>query len=441
MKSPPLVRLAALNGLIELLQADAQALDKRQNLTSSGVKKEAILSTSYDGKPAVAAENGDGESSYGSAVLQIHWDSILSLAGESRPNQKSAEPLWISIKKRILFLIEIAVRDGLVGPWTAVPTLVLLTMDANAGQDICLRSIKLLKTLSNKYPQYVDAGRLAKGVKDSYALYMKDVLRKGKEQGHCVPECIRQAQSCLKRMYTDILSANRSKRNEFLRLLIRSFKEEIVSRKEARCRPSFGPDDANYPPSLWPWLAVVISSIPFKKAEEICVVVHEIDAVIAYKVSSTAAELHEFIESDTPVTHPSVKQCASRAKLLCTLVRLKTYLMKGYGISVEKQAIYSTGTKRSSTGKTKIPSEGLFLDPVHFSARNASTDGGKGSELYGIFSFKEDPESSQIVPCTLHPLSQGSSLITPVENLRELFDELDMASDGNGADDFDPVDI
>ncbi len=429
------MRLAALNGLIELLEADAYALNQRQSADSRGADVNSINSAQ---KPAVAAENGDGECSHASAVLQNHWEAILVLAAECPPNRNNEEQSYGITKKRILSLMEIAIRDGLVGPWTAVPTLVLLTMDTLAGQDSSARSIKLLKFLSNKYPQYVDAVRLSKGVKDAYVLYIKDALRKNRDKSNVMPDRLRQTQARLKRLYSEIVNTNRSKRNEFLRLLVRSFKKGLMSTQEvASRRLSSGADDASYPPSMWPCLAILISGLPYTKTEEVCVVVHEIDAITASKVPSTVAELHEFIESDTPVTHPTVKQCASRAKLLLVLVRLKNYLMNGYNIAAERQAVYSAGTKRSTGGTTKLAGDGLLNEPVHFNARLISSN---QSGLYNIFASTEDAETSQIVPSALHPVSQGPTIITPLVTLRELYEELDSANEAWTGDGFDPDD-
>lgn len=432
-----MVKLAALNGLIEFLQADAHALSQRQIMHPTSIEPDAIsISIS---KAVVASENGDGESSHGGAILQNHWDAILSLAAETHPKQNNVDNSSILIKKRILCLIEIAVRDGLVGPWTAVPTLVLLAMETHASQDISARSIKLLKLLSNKYPQYVDAGRLVKGVKDAHILYIKDAMKRSRDTGTHIPEDIRLAQSRLKRLYLDIVSTSRSKRNEFLRLLIRSFRRELISTKEGGTRrSSLGTDDASYPPSLWPCLALLISSIPLKKYEEVCIVVHEIDAAMAYKVPSTIAELHEFIESDTPVTHPAVRTCASRAKILCILLRLKRYLMNGYGISAERQAVFAASTKRSSSGATKLSSDGVFADPVHFNARNTGESGIIPS-LCDIFTYRQELNTSGIAPNILHPLLQGPAVTTHVVDLKKLFDELDGESEGSPADNFDPM--
>jgi len=154
-------------------------------------------------------------------------------------------------------------------------------------------------------------------------------------------------------------------------------------------------------------------------------------------VPSTVAELHEFIESDTPVTHPTVKQCASRAKLLSVLARLKRYLMDGYGISVERQAVYSASTKRSMAGTVKLSGDGLLNDQIHFNSKMVSND---KCGLYDIFACREDAGSSQIMPSVLHPLSQGSAVTTPLVHLRELYEELDRANEAWASDTFDPVD-
>ena len=426
---PPSVKLAALNGLIELVQADAHALYRRQSLDSK------LQEDSSRKAAPVAAENGEGDASQSSAILQNHWDDVLALAADTHPNQKIEEQSSNLIRRKILYLVDIAVRDGLVGPWTTVPTLVSFAMDMQ--QDISVRSLKLLKVLSAKYPQYVDVGRLIKGVKDSYPQYSREVIRRSREPGSKIPECVRLGQARLRRLYNEVIASTKSKRNDFLRLLIRSFKAGIASSKQDGRRPSRGPDDL---PAMWPWLSVLIAGIPFKKTDEVCLVVREIDTVMAQKVSSIIAELHEFIESDVPVDHPSVRECASTAKILCYLHRLKTYLLRGYSISAERQAVFANTAKRSSGTFRSGGGDGSLGDAaVQFSAKAASPDSDPYN-LMDIFSFHRDADVSQVVPGILHPILHGTSVITPLEGLKALYEELDNANvEGHFAHEYDPM--
>jgi hypothetical protein len=414
---PPSVKLAALNGLIELVQADAHALFRRQSLDSKLQEDSSRKST------PVAAENGEGDASQSSAILQNHWDDVLALAADIHPNQKIEEQSSNLIRRKILYLVDIAVRDGLVGPWTTVPTLVSFAMDMQ--QDISVRSLKLLKVLSTKYPQYVDVGRLIKGVKDSYPQYSRDVIRRSKEPGSKIPECVKLGQARLRRLYNEVIASTKSKRNDFLRLLIRSFKLEITSSKQNGGRSFRGPDDS---PAMWPWLSALIAGLPFRKTDEVCLVVHEIDTVMAQKVSSIVAELHEFIESDVPMDHPSVRECASTAKILCYLHRLRRYLLRGYSISAERQAVFANTTKRSSGTFRSSGGDGSLGDTaVQFNPKSASPESDPYN-LMDIFSFHRDSEVSQVVPGILHPISQGTSVVTPLNGLKALYEELDTAN-------------
>ena len=76
--SAPAMALVALNGLIELIQADASELRQRQS-------RDAAMG-------AVAAENGEGgDVSQSSAILQLHWDPILALAMNAGGHQKMSK--------------------------------------------------------------------------------------------------------------------------------------------------------------------------------------------------------------------------------------------------------------------------------------------------------------------------------------------------------------
>ena len=85
-------------------------------------------------------------------------------------------------------------------------------------------------------------------------------------------------------------------------------------------------------------------------------------------------------------------------------------------------------------GTSKQSSDGLFTEAVHFNAKMANS-GDFG--LYEVFSFRQDLDTSQIVPSILHPLSQGP-LTTPLVDLKELFQELDRANEGSLGDNFVP---
>ena len=383
--SAPAITLAALSGLIELVQVEALELHQRQS-------RDAAMG-------AVAAENGEGDVTQSSAILQLHWDRILALAMDSSPHQKVEEQTSAIIRRKILFLIEISVRDGLCGPWSCLSTLVLFAMtdssvgsapqDAGVGS-LCTRSVKQLKLLVAKYPQYIDMGRIVKGVKDACPPGPRQKNQQKGRQNELAVAKLKAAQQRAKKVYSEIVCVTRAKRNEFLRLLVRSFKGDKGSDLSS----------ANIYMSCW--IAVILAGLPYKRADEVCLVLHEIDAIAASKTASTIADLHELLDIDQSAfeegtrkngrtvnndkrdskqkggdvaAHRARTGVLAQASALCVMIRLKVYLMRGYNISPERLAVYTSSGKGGEKGGEKDTS-------VTFSAKAAGDAATK--RLFGV---------------------------------------------------------
>ena len=119
--------------------------------------------------------------------------------------------------------------------------------------------------------------------------------------------------------------------------------------------------------------------------------------MLAFRMSSIVAELHELIESDVPEEHPTVKECGARAKILCLLSRMKAYLLKAYSISAERQAVFASSLKRRG------PEDST---PVSLDAKVA--------------------KQLTLADEMLSEISMQDK--TSISILRELYNELDMAS-------------
>ena len=390
--SAPAITLAALNGLIELIQVDALALHQRQSRDAA--------------TGAVAAENGEGDVTQSSAILQLHWDRILALAMDSSPHQKVEEQTATMIRRKILFLIEISVRDGLCGPWSCLSTLVLFAMADGVAREsgssgvgsLCARSIKQLKLLMGKYPQYLDMGRIVKGIKDACPAGPRQKgHQKGRHREQAVAK-LKAAQQRARKLYSEIMCPTRAKRNEFLRLLVRSFKGDK------------GSDLSSADVNMCCWLVVILAGLPYKKADEVCVVLHEIDAIAASKTASTVSDLHELLDIDQSILeenggggdgkrvrqngrgghegapsssgHAAVHRgrgghdgVLTRAAVLCVMIRLKVYLMRGYSISPERLAVFASSSKATERGGERDAT-------VTFSAKAAGDAATK--RLFGV---------------------------------------------------------
>ena len=75
---------------------------------------------------------------------------------------------------------------------------------------------------------------------------------------------------------------------------------------------------------------------------------------------------------------------------------------------------------------------------VHFNQKAANSNDVL-HKLYAIFDFKKAPEAAQPEPCSLHPISMGPMVTTPLSILKELYHELDIANVDHGTDEFDPM--
>jgi cohesin loading factor subunit SCC2 len=398
-------KMAALSSLTELLQADAESLERRQKVqlsttpgsTTAGVsgngsagKKRAAAGTgsgkkkkgakgkkkgfTYDddseeeeeivprSTTVVATENGEGDSlSQSSAVLQQHWDAVLVLATDSgaaaaagvSPAAAAARIAadGIAIRRRVLALMDVVLRDGLVGPWTAVPALVALSSDG--VPDVANRALRLLCELAEKHPQYVDAGRLTAGLEQAYKL-------------HCGPEPIQNSTASLRRkadpiapaaalaalgvLYTRLVWSSRPRRNDFLRALLRQYRVVLGSGVAA------GRADVDGAPlRLLAFIASVAGALPLRRSEEACIIIQEAAGICASHADAVLVELHSLLGDDddggnttlVPDADALAAPCRAAAAL-CMLYRLRARMERAYSISAERAAAFAAAGKRKT---------------------------------------------------------------------------------------------
>jgi len=214
----------------------------------------------------------------------------------------------------------------------------------------------------------MDMGRIVKGIKDSCP---SGGLSRKTDQA-----MLKAYQARVRKLYVDVVCITRSKRNEFLRLLVRAFKGD---------KGLVGTDSSEINPTLCCWLAVLLSGLPYKKGDEVCLILREIDAITASKISTTVAELHELLEGDGNCyrrnhqdevaaggRHPVVP----KAMALCILIRLKVYLMQAYNINAERLALYSSEKAEKASEKDNA---------VQFSRTSVTDDVEKRMHsVYGI---------------------------------------------------------
>lgn len=389
----PGFKMAALSTLTEMLQADAESLERRQKVQQTGttpaaakkrgrggtanggstgkkkarktknggVPAETITDDEDDEVPrgtAVATENGEGDNlSQSSAVLQQHWEAVLVLATDSGAGGRAVAD-GVAIRRRVVALIEVVLRDGLVGPWTAVPALVGLASDT--FPEVSRNALRLLCELAEKHPMYVDAGRLTLGLEQAFKLHCGTEQPQQQGQGKrranaTVPAA---ALSALGAMYTRLIWPSRPRRIEFLRALLRQFRAAVGSR--AAQGKGGGP-----PLRLLAFIASVAGALPFKRAEEACILIQEASGICASHTDAVLVELSAVlgeVDGDEDDAAPAVQARAGSARALagacraaaalCMLQRLRSRVERGYSISAERAAAFAAAGKRKTAEET-----------------------------------------------------------------------------------------
>ena len=353
---------------------------------------------------AVAIENGEGDAlSQSSAILQQHWDAVLKLAtirrlkesGKSQTDIRSqghahagAMPeaeMSIGVRRRVLGLTEIVLRDGLVGPWTAVPILVALSTDTIV--DIRARALRLLCQLSEKHPQYADADKLCTGLRSVFMLHTSSTdfesefgdLRKEETQ---IKESMRAflcsqllSSSVLSgtgMIYTKLIQPSRPRRISFLRSLLQPFRTFLSGSKSGvsswmgiqsvRSQGSMkGVEDTSSLMQLL-FLGGVIAGLPFRKGEEPCLMIKEISGILTSHLDRIVLEISGHLDSyrsddeeedvygrfgSSRSPQEFVRTCLA-GTILCILEDLRNYIMQGYGITHERIAAFAAAGNRKT---------------------------------------------------------------------------------------------
>jgi cohesin loading factor subunit SCC2 len=261
--------------------------------------------------------------------------------------------------------MDVVLRDGLVGPWTAVPALVALSSDG--VPDVANRALRLLCELAEKHPQYVDAGRLTAGLEQAYKL-------------HCGPEPSSNSTTTLRRktdpiapaaalaalggMYTRLVWSSRPRRNDFLRALLRQYRVVLGSGVAA------GRADVNGAPlRLLAFIASIAGALPLRRAEEACIIIQEAAGICASHADAVLVELNSVLgeeeDGSTPIPDAEALAAPCRAAAaLCMLYRLRTRMELAYSISAERAAAFAAAGKRKTAEESLAVSVDAAAPPL-----------------------------------------------------------------------------
>ena len=335
------LKMRALANLTELLRAESEALKARQAEMDGGRGKREQKTLS------VPSQNGIGDIlSQGGAIVQDNWDLVLALAMDTTPVSAGASTspgsrlggAGSAVRRCALEVIEVVLRNGLVGPWTAVPSLVVLATDPS--EDVRNRALRALKQLAGKYSKYFDAERLAEGLAKSKELHHGLATACGRPWNavHVRPVLIG-----MRSVYSQLIQPNKQLRSDFLRALMRKFRgaSEVASSQ----------NDVDM--ELLSFLTSAMSSLPFKRGDEVCYLVQEINAIISTRCEDIKHSLEYCVEGIDDAVFPTA-QCTASIVISMLLV-LKEFLKASYSINPERIAAYGgAADKKRQEERTSI---------------------------------------------------------------------------------------
>ncbi|CAG9462202.1 unnamed protein product [Pedinophyceae sp. YPF-701] len=336
--APAGVTARALVCLRDLLETHERQLQEQQAAALADAQARNEGTAVPDAKPAaLATVNGASDStSLAGSVIQRFWDDVLSCAlradaGASfgvRAAETSPSSL---VRLRVLELVSVVYRGGLVAPWTGVAHIVALATDP--APHIRAEALRIFRTLVAKHPQFIDA-RIGDGMVAVHDFH--DRLAGGLHAeggGLAVP---RAATEGLAAVYEAIKEV-RGLRAKFLTAALR--------RLEQACSQGHAPEGPAQLQAL-AFAAGLCASLPVRKADEALTMIAAIDSTVARRGELVQAALAEGLAAGDDAAGgelpAGVRSEAAIATVLCILLQLRRHLKGVYGITNERVALFNT---------------------------------------------------------------------------------------------------
>ncbi|PRW45458.1 nipped-B isoform X2 [Chlorella sorokiniana] len=390
--APELFKLKALSNLIELLRADEEHMMAAQQdaggleggvvlptVNGAGLKRKGQRGGGGGGdEGALQTQNGQGDTlSQSSSILQDNWDAVLKLATDTTPSAPGSAlsppgsggdlAPGTHVRRRVVELMEIVIRGGLVGPWTALSPLMALCTDPL--EEIRSRALRMLRLLCDKHARYMDVERLCVGVDRAWA-FRTDLAKVTGEAGQrgWAEGAPAQALAGLSAAYAEVVQPSNKMKAEFLRGLLKRLRQASELGSAVGGGPA-GAAEAD--PHHLAFCAAVVAGLPYKRGDEPCLVVQEINSVVSRLGEGVREELkralygtasaHEGGAAAAPLSPGSMPSSTAlmaqcKASLaLSMLLLVKEYLKTAYSINSERiEAFAAAGEKKRAEEKVVV---------------------------------------------------------------------------------------
>jgi len=258
--------------------------------------------------------NGQSDRSIAGGIAQRYWMDVLALCVDSA----------YSVRLKGLHLVEVVLRQGLVHPASAFPTLIALQIDPVPSVKRLAR--KLLKSHVQRHGEFFEH-QLTHGVEQTY-IFKKKLETDARRREKGVLKMSPDAADGFAFVY-GLVNSSRTSRNAFLNTLLRRF--ETTS----------GASDALF----LRFLANVVTELPFTSVDETLYVIFQLNRVISLKGGLLLEQLTRGLEQCAcmPATKVPPDNFRIDVELACALsivLLLKAHIKKAYELSDARVASY-----------------------------------------------------------------------------------------------------
>ncbi|QDZ21459.1 nipped-B-like protein [Chloropicon primus] len=333
----PSLQVCALRGLTEMIKKEESTMLEKQQAQL----KQQSKGSKHRASNSLDAVCGEGEVSIAGSVLRYFWEkSILPLALHVRgleDNHHLGVPGLVELNSPLklasMEIFDSVLRQGLVAPWTAVPSLVALCAFPNdmVHQQAC----RILRTyILEKRVDFFESKLI-----DAVAALQEQALLCGIRMGQDAAPDPNLMMSGIGKLYA-MLRDRKQTRVAFLRSLLRSFTTKGIDLRKLEVS------------------AMILIGLPYTLLEEPLQVVHSCISTVDQEATYVESNLElmqgcaEDIKAGRPVPI-DLGAVGKKAGCLTLLLEVKNILRKAFNVTDNQLANYSERQKATRAMKVK----------------------------------------------------------------------------------------
>ena len=368
------VQARALGGLAALLEGAEADGTRRGDAARAAPATLAQANGSEDSELSVRV----------SGALQAHWEDVLRLALTPAPrgDQATEAPVGAAeVRSRALAVMDVALRGGLVGPWTALPALVALAFDPRA--ETAARALRALEALARRHGAYVSSDRVVAGLEAAAATYAGF----GGEDADALEALVAVAAAGAEGLFTRLVAPHAQLRTTTVKTVLGHFEKAVAANEQGaaggaggiaaaagggvlsgemdavECAPpaeqnkTIMSQNSALELNSTVFLASFLAHLPLRSGDEACRLLCESQRILALRGDAVVSRRGNRGDA---APHAAPRPAPGQLLPLAVLARLRAWLQRTYAISDERVALYATGAaeRRRTEERTALHGAG-----------------------------------------------------------------------------------